>query len=130
MLGLPSCMFIASVMSDTSSGRCLTGLPRAPRLVDSPQIASATLLNPLPTYLRTYVWPYLAAYPAFLSIYLPKENYEKYIQSSEWTFVFLGTIITFHSLTWLSTHWSITLKALFTSTTVRTSPNCFKDICV
>ncbi|RPA73823.1 hypothetical protein BJ508DRAFT_418902 [Ascobolus immersus RN42] len=85
------------------------------RLVDAPTIADASLLNPLPTYLRTYVWPFLAAYPAFLSIYLPQESYDKYIQSSEWTFVYLGSIITVQSLIWLSCHWSVTLRALFTS---------------
>lgn len=87
-----------------------------PPLIPHPQIASSGLLNPLPIYLHTYVWPFLAAYPAFLSIYLPKDSYEKYLQSSEWTYVYLGSIVTIQALLWLSTHWSIKLRALFTST--------------
>lgn len=87
-----------------------------PPLIPHPQIASSALLNPLPIHLRTYVWPFLAAYPAFLSIYLPKDSYDKYIQSSEWTYVYLGSIVTIQALLWLSTHWSIKLRALFTST--------------
>lgn len=87
-----------------------------PPLISHPQITSSTLLNPLPPYFHTYVWPFLAAYPAFLSIYLPKESYNRYIQSSEWTYVYLGSIVTIQALLWLSTHWSINLRALSTTT--------------
>ena len=90
-----------------------------PPLIPHPQIASSTLLNPLPLYFHTYVWPFLAAYPAFLSFYLPKESYDKYIQSSEWTYVYLGSIMTFQALLWLSCHWSITIRALFTTTNAK-----------
>ena len=87
-----------------------------PPLISHPQITSSALLNPLPLYFHTYVWPFLAAYPLFLSIYLPGESYNRYIQSSEWTYVYLGSIVTAQALLWLSTHWSINVRALFTAT--------------
>ncbi|KAI9819321.1 MAG: hypothetical protein M1832_004026 [Thelocarpon impressellum] len=87
-----------------------------PALVDDPQIRSATLHNPLPLYLHTYVWPFLLIWPAFLAFYLSPERYERHIQSSEWTFVWSGAIITLQSLVWLSTHWNVRLKSVFTST--------------
>ena len=85
-------------------------------LVDNPQIASATLHNPLPLSLHTYVWPFVIIWPIFLRYYLSPDLYEKHIQSSEWTFVWCGTIITIQSLVWLCTHWNVNLKSLFTST--------------
>ncbi len=85
-------------------------------LVDNPQIASATLHNPLPLYLHAYVWPFVVIWPIFFRYYLTPELYDKHLQSSEWTFVWSGTIITAQSLVWLSTNWSVNLKAFFTST--------------
>lgn len=84
-------------------------------LVDNPQIASATLHNPLPLSLHTYVWPFVIIWPIFLRYYLSPDLYEKHIQSSEWTFVWCGTIITLQSLVWLSTNWNVNLKSLFTT---------------
>lgn len=90
-----------------------------PRLVDNSQIESASLHNPLPLQLHTYVWPFLIAWPVFLAIYLSPERYEAYIQGSEWTFVWAGSIITVQALTWLSTKWSVSVDALFTTTRAR-----------
>ncbi|KAI9668948.1 MAG: hypothetical protein M1817_005171 [Caeruleum heppii] len=87
-----------------------------PSLVNDPQIQSASLHNPLPFYLHTYIWPFLVIWPVFFAFYLSPERYEKHIQSSEWTFVWSGSILTFQALTWLSTHWNVGLKTLFTST--------------
>ncbi|KAL1870261.1 hypothetical protein VTK73DRAFT_2780 [Phialemonium thermophilum] len=84
-------------------------------LVDNSQIKSAELLRPLPLYLHTYVWPFAIIWPVFLRYYLTPELYDTYIQAPEWTFVWLGTIITCQSLVWLCTHWSVNLKALFTA---------------
>lgn len=89
-------------------------------LVDDPQIAAATLHNPLPLYLHAYVWPFTIIWPIFLRYYLTVSLYDKYIQSSEWTFVWCGTIITAQSLVWLSTNWNVKLKSLFTSVTANT----------
>ncbi|KAH8168686.1 e1-E2 ATPase domain-containing protein [Sarocladium implicatum] len=87
-------------------------------LVDNKQIKHAELLRPLPTYLHAYVWPFTIAWPVFLAFYLSTDRYEKYIGAQEWTFVWCGTIITFQSLAWLTTHWSVNLAARFTSSTV------------
>ena len=87
-----------------------------PSLVDNPQIKASSLHNPLPLYLHTYIWPFLIIWPAFLAFYLSPERYEKHIQSSEWTFVWMGSIITLQSLTWLSTHWNVGIRTYFTST--------------
>jgi cation-transporting ATPase 13A1 len=84
--------------------------------VDNPQIQSASLHNPLPLYLRAYIWPFTFIWPIFLAFYLSQERYEKYINGSEWTFVWVATITTLQSLAWLTTKWNVNLDALFTST--------------
>ncbi|KAL2066314.1 hypothetical protein VTL71DRAFT_2385 [Oculimacula yallundae] len=86
------------------------------RLVDNPLIASATLHNPLPLYLHTYIWPFAVIWPIFFRYYLSDELYNKHIGAQEWTFVWCGTIITAQSLVWLCTHWNVNLRSLFTST--------------
>jgi cation-transporting ATPase 13A1 len=89
-----------------------------PALIESPQITSASLLNPLPPLLRLYNWPFLAAYPVFFSIYLPRSSYDKYIQSQEWTVLYFGTILTVQALVWLGCHWSIGWRAIATGVKV------------
>lgn len=89
-------------------------------LVDNPFIASATLHNPLPLYLHTYIWPFVIIWPIFLRYFLTPDLYDKHIGGSEWTFVWCGTIITAQSLLWLCTHWNVNLKAIFTSTKAKT----------
>ena len=88
-------------------------------LVQDPQVRSSSLHNPLPIYLHTYIWPFGFIWSIFLAFYLSPQRYEKHIQSSEWTFVWAGAIVTVQSLTWLSTHWSVWLKSTFTSTAAR-----------
>jgi len=85
-------------------------------LVDNAQIKSASLHVPLPLTLHTYVWPFLIIWPIFFGFYLSPERYEKYIGASEWTFVWSGSIFTIQALFWLTTKWSVDMKALFTST--------------
>ncbi|KAL7273802.1 putative cation-transporting ATPase 1, partial [Rhizina undulata] len=82
----------------------------------SPQIASASLLNPLPPLLRLYNWPFLIAYPVLFSIYWPRASYEKYFQSQEWTVLYFGLVLSVQSLIWLGCHWSISWKAWITAT--------------
>ncbi|TAQ84295.1 hypothetical protein B7494_g7385 [Chlorociboria aeruginascens] len=84
-------------------------------LVDNPLIESATLHNPLPLWLHTYVWPFVIIWPVFLRYYLSQDLYDRHIGGQEWTFVWCGTIITAQSLIWLTTHWNVNLKSLFTS---------------
>ncbi|KAI2605652.1 hypothetical protein GGR54DRAFT_621064 [Hypoxylon sp. NC1633] len=88
-------------------------------LVDSSQIKSAELLSPLPRYLHTYIWPFAIVWPVFARIFYTPGLYDKYIASSEWTFVWCGSIVTLQSLVWLSTNWSVDLKAIFTATKVK-----------
>ena len=71
--------------------------------------------NPLPFYLHAYLWPFSIIWPIFLHIFYDETKYDKYIGGSEWTFVWVGTIITAQSLVWLSTNWNINVKSLFTS---------------
>ncbi|KAH8882959.1 hypothetical protein GQ53DRAFT_847280 [Thozetella sp. PMI_491] len=88
-------------------------------LVDNSQIQSAELLTPLPLYLHTYVWPFAIIWPIFLRYFLTPELYDKYIHAPEWTFVWVGSIITVQSLVWLCTHWSVNLNAVFTAKKAR-----------
>ncbi|KAL2391019.1 hypothetical protein RJ035_000640 [Blastomyces gilchristii] len=90
-----------------------------PRLVDNTQIQSASLHNPLPLQLHTYVWPFLIIWPAFLAVYLSPERYDTYIQGSEWTFLWAGGIFSLQALVWLSTKWNVNVDALFTTTTAK-----------
>ncbi|OJJ44399.1 hypothetical protein ASPZODRAFT_101462 [Penicilliopsis zonata CBS 506.65] len=86
------------------------------RLVDDHQIQHASLHNPLPLQLHTYVWPFLIVWPIFFAFYLSPERYDEYIQGQEWTFVWSGSIITAQSLFWLMTKWNININTLFTTT--------------
>lgn len=88
-------------------------------LVDNSQIKSAELLRPMPLQQHTYVWPFAIIWPIFLRFYLSTELYEKHIQAPEWTFVWVGSIITVQSLVWLCTHWSVNLRAAFTAKKAR-----------
>ncbi len=85
-------------------------------LVESSQIKLAELLTPLPLQYHAYVWPFAIIWPVFLRYYLTPDLYDKYIQAPEWTFVWIATIVTLQSLVWLSTNWSVHLKALFMAT--------------
>jgi len=84
-------------------------------LVENPQIKSAELLKPLPRHFHAYIWPFTFVWPVFLRYYLSSDLYEKHIGSSEWTYVWCGSIVTVQALVWLSTNWSVNLKARFTA---------------
>jgi cation-transporting ATPase 13A1 len=88
-------------------------------LVDNAQIKSADLLRPLPLYQHAYVWPFALVWPVFLRFYLSPELYDKHIHAPEWTFVWVGTIVTAQTLVWLCTHWSVNLNAAFTAKKAR-----------
>ncbi|CCX07594.1 Similar to Probable cation-transporting ATPase 1; acc. no. P39986 [Pyronema omphalodes CBS 100304] len=87
-----------------------------PALVDSPQIAASSLLNPLPPLMRLYNWPFNIAYPLCIGFWMHSGTYEKYFQSQEWTVLYFGTILTAQALIWLGCHWSIEWRAMATST--------------
>jgi len=86
--------------------------------VDNEQVQSASLHNPLPVFLRLYVWPFTILWPVFLAFYFNEDLYDDYIDGQEWTFVWVATIITLQSLTWLATKWNVNLDTLFTTTRV------------
>lgn len=88
----------------------------SPRLVDNDQVQSASLHNPLPIYLRLYVWPFTILWPIFLAIYLDQDRYDDYIDGQEWTFVWVATISCLQALSWLSTKWSVHFDTRFTCT--------------
>jgi cation-transporting ATPase 13A1 len=90
-----------------------------PPLVTNPQIKSASLHNPLPLSLHTYVWPFIVIWPAFFAFYLSEERYNKHIGGQEFTFLWSGSIFCFQALLWLSTKWNVNVRALFTATTAR-----------
>ncbi|KIW41344.1 uncharacterized protein PV06_06911 [Exophiala oligosperma] len=89
---------------------------RSAKLVDNDQIQSASLHNPLPVYLKAYVWPFTILWPIFLAFYLSEDLYDEYIDGQEWTFVWIATVTTLQSLTWLSTKWNVNLDTTFTTT--------------
>ena len=84
-------------------------------LVDNSQIRSAELLSPLALQWHAYVWPFVIIWPIFLRYFLTPELYEQHIGAPEWTFVWVGSIVTVQTLLWLCTHWSVNLKAIFTA---------------
>lgn len=88
-------------------------------LVNSCMIKYATLHDPLPLYLHAYIWPFAIIWPIFFRCYLSTELYDKHIGGQEWTFFWSGAIITVQSLVWLSTHWNVNLRSLFTTVTAR-----------
>jgi manganese-transporting P-type ATPase len=84
-------------------------------LVDNPQIQSASLHTSLPLTFHLYIWPFTILWPAFLAVYLSPNRYEKYINGQEWTFVWVGSILTLQTLVWLTTKWNVNLDAAFTT---------------
>ncbi|KAK6454494.1 P-type ATPase [Scheffersomyces xylosifermentans] len=87
-------------------------------IVDNPAIKRADLLVPKSLILRPYVWPFTIIYPIFLQIYF--NHYDTYIKGSEWTFVYLITIISLNLLFWLMPHWNIDVDARFNYSPVKT----------
>lgn len=93
--------------------------PSRSKLVDNDQVDSASLHNPLSVFLKTYIWPFTILWPIFFAFYLNEDLYDDYIDGQEWTFVYVATIVTLQSLTWLSTKWSVNMKTTFTTTKAR-----------
>ncbi|GAA6000885.1 hypothetical protein JCM10207_004705 [Rhodosporidiobolus poonsookiae] len=77
--------------------------------VESPDIASLTLINPLPFWARIYTLPFLFAYP--LAYYAFYHAYDTYIRSIEWTFLLCIVLFGGHALSFLFTRWSITFRS-------------------
>ncbi|KPV77055.1 uncharacterized protein RHOBADRAFT_48125 [Rhodotorula graminis WP1] len=77
--------------------------------VDSPDVASLTLLNPLPVWARCYVLPWLVAYP--LAYHAFFNEYDQWIKSIEWTFLLSIVLFGGHALSFLFTRWSISFRS-------------------
>lgn len=86
--------------------------------VDNPTVASLTLLVSKPLWKRPYVWPFTVIYPLFLQVYL--NHYDEYIKGSEWTFVYLITIISINLLFWLMPYWNLDIAQRFNYSVVKT----------
>jgi len=81
------------------------------KLVDNPAVKSAQLLAPRIITQRPYVTPFIVLYPYFFHIYF--NHYDEYIKGSEWTFVYLGSIISLNILLLLMPNWNINIDAWF-----------------
>ncbi|CCH59062.1 hypothetical protein TBLA_0B02200 [Henningerozyma blattae CBS 6284] len=74
-------------------------------------VKSSKLLVPKPWTSRPYVLPFFPFYGTFFQIYFTQ--YERYIKGPEWTFVYLGSIISLNILVWLIPNWNIRIGAQF-----------------
>lgn len=90
-------------------------------MVPDPTIAEATLHNPIPTFVRPYVWPFTILYPVFAYYYF--NHYDEYIGGQEWTFVYLATIISLQMLLWLMPFWNVEVNKLFKTSSASSVDN-------
>lgn len=84
--------------------------------VDSPLVKDSTPLAAKMFVLRPYVLPFVPLYASFLHIYLTQ--YDVYIKGPEWTFVYLGALISFNALMALLPEWHIDIAVWFKYTPV------------
>lgn len=96
--------------------------------VTSPDVASLTLVTPLPLYARVYIGPWLVAYP--LAAYAFYGDYDRYIKSIgeletanaedgeltrpsriEWSFLLCIVLFGGHALSFLFTRWSVSFRS-------------------
>lgn len=84
--------------------------------VDSPLVRDSKLLVPKSLISRPYTFPFLPLYATFFHIYI--NEYERYIAGSEWTFVYLGTIMTLNMLVLLMPVWNVKVASRFNYNTV------------
>lgn len=100
--------------------------------VDSPIVRDSKLLIPRAFASRPFALPFFPIYATFLQIYFTK--YDEYIGGSEWTFVYLGTIVSVNLLVLLMPSWNVKIDAKFnysevssveeaSSILIHTSPN-------
>ncbi|SCU88127.1 LAMI_0D08878g1_1 [Lachancea mirantina] len=80
-------------------------------VVTSPIVKGSKLLVPKQGLYKPYILPFLPLYATFLQIYL--KEYEKYIKGSEWTFVYLGSLISLNIFIWLLPQWNVKIAAIF-----------------
>ncbi|GMM57539.1 ion-transporting P-type ATPase [Maudiozyma humilis] len=88
----------------------------AKSFVESPLVRDSKLLTPKSVMYRPYTLPFVPLYATFFHLYFTE--YERYIGGSEWTFVFLGTIMSLNILVLLMPAWNVKIAALFNFTEV------------
>ena len=91
-------------------------LSRARPGIVSPEIAHISLHNPRPLSLRIYT-VLAILYPALYYAYY--HDYDTYIKSEEWTFVYCVGLGAIHALSFLITRWSKAAAAKLECTSVR-----------
>ncbi|KAK5779779.1 ion-transporting P-type ATPase SPF1 PWA37_000993 [Arxiozyma heterogenica] len=84
--------------------------------VRSPLVETSKLLTPKPLTARPYTFPFFPIYATFIHIYFTQ--YDKYIKGPEWTFVYLGTIISLNMLILLMPAWNVNINSKFNYNTV------------
>lgn len=85
-------------------------------LVDSPEIARASLHVSLPWWTHLYTIPFLSLYPLLAYAYYVK--YDEWLVSEEWTFLACVTLGAGHALSFLVTKWSDAARAWITTNKV------------
>ncbi|CCF58210.1 hypothetical protein KAFR_0E00560 [Kazachstania africana CBS 2517] len=86
--------------------------------VSSPLVRDSVLLVPKPLTSRPYTWPFFPLYGTFAHIYF--RQYDRYIKGPEWTFVYLGALISLNILVLLMPAWNVKVASRFNYDTVRT----------
>lgn len=86
--------------------------------VSSPLVRDSKLLVPKNFAQRPYVFLFFPLYATFAQVYMTM--YDKYIQGPEWTFVFLGAIISLNILVALMPAWNVNIAAKFNYSEVKT----------
>lgn len=83
--------------------------PRSP--VDSPLVKDSRLLIKKDVFFRPYVLPFMPLYATFAHLYF--KDYERYISGGEWTFVYLGGIVSLNILVMLLPYWNVNIASYF-----------------
>ncbi|KAG0664685.1 putative cation-transporting ATPase 1 [Monosporozyma unispora] len=84
--------------------------------VTSPLVKASKLLTPKAFASRPYVYPFFPIYATFAHIYFTQ--YDTYIKGPEWTFVYLGAIISVNMLVLLMPAWNVKINSKFNYDTV------------
>lgn len=87
----------------------------AKSFVSSPLVRDSRLLVPKPVFSRPYALFFFPLYATFAHLYF--QQYDQYIQGPEWTFVYLGGIISLNVLVMLMPAWNVGIAAGFNYST-------------
>lgn len=85
--------------------------------VSSPIVRDSTLLVPKSLIAKPYVLPFFLLYATFAQLYF--QQYDRYIKGPEWTFVYLGTLVSLNILVMLMPAWNVKIKAKFNYSTTK-----------